>query len=350
LSLRRASALGFLQTGGVRTAVNKVVIIIFVLIVIGGAYLLRSRDTQQDDRFREGLYAFIHHHIERDLFKYPYLGGFADIDTAYYENVVQGFNELSQKQKDVAGVLVNALPDPNYINVYFFRKNPPRSFPQFEDNCAYTGVDKIIICDIGFVEEHQILRQSYQMLVDYEIRKGKKSTSEQPAEDDDLSQMWVQVHLAVNQVLLLWLIGHEIGHIAHNHQGTNHFIRSDFTRKVSRKQEQEADEFAALATRGVGIAHLFYMGIAQLVQRALAKALEEQHPDRGKDILHSPIYLPDDIVLKFPKWGTHPPTLWRALHIQLLLINKGLVIDTSGYYERLMEKIVFLEWPYAGIR
>ena len=117
---------------------------------------------------------------------------------------------------------VNQSIKPDYLNVFLMKPglrtdpNGPPELKPYYGSCAYLGENNIVLCDLDFLNSF------------LEKRDIKNDMSDQDS-------------------FLIWVLGHELGHIVKNHKAA-HFGEDSFEQLVDSKtldqrQEVEADVF-----------------------------------------------------------------------------------------------------------
>jgi hypothetical protein len=254
-------------------------------------------------------------------------------DIVYLENCLSLLNQ--SYGKNLQSINVNGTIRSDSVNIYFIERDPERLFTAFKGNCAYTGYRNIIICDLSYVNEWQSLPNDERPI--WQTLAGKRAT----AEDEEFGFAMVK---ALRMNFVLWILGHEIGHLAHGHLKHHYafgakgseFTINNFDGRGS-KEEQEADEFMVEAATG-GVAEVFYLTLSDIITQYQNKYMEEQGL--------APSFLNEDekIILRATS-STHPPFFLRAINL-FLLLNKKYVLERSSeplHFERLKDHIVVMQ-------
>jgi hypothetical protein len=140
--------------------------------------------------------------------------------------------------------------DDTLINLIFFTDDPDNAFREFHGNCAYTGYKNIIVGDLRFIRD----------------LAGIDNVPQYPLLSDGFN-VSATIRAMMANVAAIWVIGHEIGHLACGHdlrhfrfdgEGATGMIqnRDGKPNGVSFTIEQQADEFVWQALDGIPIATL----------------------------------------------------------------------------------------------
>lgn len=287
----------------------KILTLISLLVVVLATYIIHVQDPWK--------------RLEADIENYRIDGCFDYVTSGtkgatelYYDNCVRLLNE--RYRKNVKGININGPIKPNHVNIYFLAKDPKGLFHKFQDNCAYIGYKNIIICDITFVRKLQRPILKFP------------TTSTDDSLVEKIAQAW-------QENVVLWIVGHEIGHLAYDHcdrhftfndEGDEHFIKV-FDEKYS-NAEDEADGFAVLAA-GRAVDAL-YFGFAQFINQMGSLLLLEQG--------HSfPFTESREKIIVKAESNTHPPLFLRAVNIMLDLCRIYGVESPPEYYESIRNRI-----------
>lgn len=192
------------------------------------------------------------------------------------------------------------------INVYYCDLQPDGPLSQFHNSCAYTGYRNIIVLDSNYVADFNGMKT---MRYDDDSNSTPLEAAASPftrALDEMGTYAWI------------WILGHEIGHLAHGHE-QGHFsgANKSFDSTSYSAEERQADEFAAASfdLASVGVLYFFLVDYV------------------GTDILerHSLERVDFDVALKngyrvsYPRTSpAHPPIPIRLLRIlQACLTNNS---------------------------
>jgi hypothetical protein len=209
--------------------------------------------------------------------------------------------------RNVNGFAINSPTfDPNLVNLVFFKEDPEDTFRGFHDNCAFTGYKNIIVCDLTFLHE-----------ITGTTRKDLELESRNPTGQPHPLLKVASVGIA------LWVIGHEIGHLAHGHQMRHFLFQGEAARNLIRNPdghpvgnsltvEQEADSFAydVFKDRTPQLGSALTLGLLQVE----AGFRNEQRSRQGD--VHGEVFGPTyhHYRPEIPS-ETHPPTFLRAVTI-----------------------------------
>ncbi len=157
------------------------------------------------------------------------------IEDTYLTNCL---HKLGTLRNDARSIRINEPIDEHRINIFFIGSDPNGWFGDFRGNCAYTGHKNIIICDLEFFERVRSVPDWYG---DVAKKLGPLLVSD----------TMLELSRSTLGILALWLIGHEIGHIAYG-DASAHF---DFHRpskpiafpETLSEKEKRCDAFAVLA-------------------------------------------------------------------------------------------------------
>lgn len=224
----------------------------------------------------------------------------------------------------------------DYANLYLFDARAlaqrDRRFRAYENNCAYTGSDGIILCDYGllrrFLEERSMDRQA--------VTPGGARPVDQilptiPVKDETLRGLMGQ--------MAVWVIGHELGHMSEGH-GSSHFQESEFFAlvqddRLSAQRELDADRFVIETLNDPeGTDREFYAELLfELLNRDIRMRLcpgtdPLQHCDQlqyGAGIIYN-----NEVSMAYSTEGTHPEHLIRLLRL-IDLADDRYGMSLAGY-------------------
>jgi hypothetical protein len=201
---------------------------------------------------------------------------------------------------------INQQPREGYLNVLVLKPGLTGSIshlpPEVEDsrdNCSAAGPPNLIICDASFL--NSFLRQT-----------GVESTvSRMPGAASRKRQY--------HRAFLVWVLGHEIGHIALGHPAT-HFTASGLavtvpTSTISHTREMQADSFlvARLANdeqTGIELSEL----VIDLLNVTISRKVGEVPVGVGIHFDYT-----NQNVVTYAREGTHPEFVVRGARILDLL-------------------------------
>lgn len=241
--------------------------------------------------------------------------------------------------KQLRGFAINPPSiDPSLVNLIFFKDDPERLFRDFQGNCTYTGYKNVIVCDLRFLHELTGVPEEIPRRLEGIPKGGVEELSEK-----DL----VDLVMAVRASTALWVLGHEIGHLARGHESRHFLFRDDRSDALIRNAdghpkgrsyvaEQEADQFAFDVIKETGVpsfGFFLWIGLSQTVVHLANKQLIKQgeQPDTVFGIENRRYRIKAESQ-------THPPTFVRAVVIAQQLAE-GLQLDNTGHFRRIYEHI-----------
>jgi hypothetical protein len=214
-------------------------------------------------------------------------------------------------------VNTETVPRDGFLNLYVTKSPPEGRLASIKCNCAYVGLSTVI-CDKAFLD-------TFSKVVNF-TRQGMYGK--------DVDAIWAQnqamfdqVNKRISDVLMAWILGHEIGH-AILHGESNFGRRRPFTRD----QELEADRFFIerylVGADGQRIQNLSF-GLSQIIFTVVGIAMNvpgaRQETPRKAAIAPSPD-------------GIHPPWLVRALLLGQEISE--LQHKSDGFYSGLSSNVV----------
>jgi hypothetical protein len=262
-------------------------------------------------------------------------------DVAYLRRCVDYTNEKFNKK--LGGVLFNPKTlDDNFINIIFIDKDPDNLFRQFWRNCTFTGYKNTIVCDISYLYELAVLERN---------PKPDKA-------DNDESKQFAEMIRGYRACICLWVLGHEIGHLAHGHTKRHYAFRSEDSdviihnvdgrpKGLDLQAEQQADDFVykVFELDGKnGLAFFLWMGTNQAVQTSAVRTLEAQGL-KAEDIKPKSVWWVTEQKYNIVTHSrTHPPMFVRVVDIGRRLSDE-LGVDNTGFYAKIRQNITV---KYAG--
>lgn len=300
--------------------INSILFLIIIILLI--FYLLRSagRNSKAIDYiFEEKLYT-----------------------SNYNGEIEEVINLLLRGTKYENKYQINKKPKPNSVNLFIINpdsskiKDFPKGFENFINNCVYIGEKNSIVIDIKFInyfltkyEENSIGYMNYEQRLEY--KNTKKNEREQWFKESRRS-------------LLIWVLGHELGHMMLNHP-LSHFAKnklSDYvkTSTIKQKKEFQADSF--LVSRVLNDKELsnsmvgFFIGV---LNGEIASKIGYDIP-LGAGILYD---YSNKKVVKYIKRGTHPEYVIRIARILDIVGNRkgneNIKAMTSSFIRDLKEEL-----------
>ena len=315
-----------------------VIVAIFVGLMMTALFLNQTSSPTIEEQHME-IEKAINAYLEKEQFALPETWS-QDIANTYLQNCLVLANEKSGKELN--SVRVNESIDGDAINVFFIDDDPDHLFTAFRGNCVSIGYKNIILCDLPFVKRLQT----------------PVLTDESTGTDAATSRLFREARIRQQTLAWLWVVGHEIGHIAHEHSGRHFHFAGDpnielitDNRGGYSQQEREADDFAIEAVGTDALGRLMYQGIHQFVNSEGTRIAQTQGDQNWQQL--------DTISLRQSS-TTHPPLFYRAARFNLAIINhfvadpqqlklpgledydgKIYLIESPEYYEGIMNKVRF---------
>lgn len=234
------------------------------------------------------------------------------------------------------------------INIYMVEKDPERLFVDFKNNCAYTGYRNTIICDLEYVRNLQndnwnTIKPDDLTSVGWTkdstgtLRPPESLGDSMPQTKEAMVELFNKLARAKGMSIIFWILGHEIGHLAHEHSNRHYAFKDESTavlinnaRGQPSTQELEADEFAVKAAGNGSIATWFYWTLNSFIARAGKKFLN------GADPFDLSCY--DKLVVRSES-ATHPPLFLRAVEMCIRL-NEAYNLESMKRCEGIKSRIV----------
>lgn len=233
-----------------------------------------------------------------------------DIELPYLNNCIKLANE--KYGCHLAGVTFNTpTPSQDHANIYFFSSDPKGLLQEFKNDCVSLGYRNIILCDSDYLDRLAVAKP-----IEWPDKKGEPlPPGFQPG------GMFDNVVQAYASYRWLWILGHEIGHIARHH-GARHFVLvgepSHFV--ISRnydsdehfREELQADDFAVEAVHDE---LLFSIAIYSAIMEKALPALAEQNALRSGDLGREAIASGKYRLSVTQDSPFHPPYIVRGIRI-----------------------------------
>lgn len=305
--------------------------------------------TAAPDDGRQDLYERLAEQVMRGNYYTPRLSPISD--QPYLKGCVEA---LRRRNIHVEDVRFNQYPPrKNSINVYILR-SPGEVGWQLTGNCAYVGFDNIIVCDYAYIvsmtdeyyKKHRDLFPGSYWLPDGRL-VGEEEARAKLGDAFEIMKVLGQV---VSHHSWLWMIGHEIGHIASPHaglhftfEGTGSESRIQYSGEKYKRLEEEADAFAVEAIPDESVGQFLFLSLGQYINGIGLTLLKEQHgvrpeetanlPGNKKNLVHG------NLRLKVTAESTtHPPLFVRAIDIRIG-INKRFKFEPEQYHGNLRKRI-----------
>lgn len=181
---------------------------------------------------------------------------------------------------------INDIPSGDHLQFYVIKDDPDRILSGYRCNCFYIPDSNMIICD-------NLLLDAISKWVEY----GR--------DDKSSPEILSVVNDAISDLLLHWLIGHEIGHFAMKHSFSSNFLAFDGTHGVidtlpkspEKNMELEADQFAmaGMPDRVKGWGH---MTTNYLIQQLVGIAQRSSNDVDGDIVVHNNEYGHPNFLLR----------------------------------------------------
>jgi hypothetical protein len=252
--------------------------------------------------------------------------GLDALGEVYLWNCVQRIND--RRRTRLKGLVFNGRIAPDAVNVYLLKHDPERAFSQFHNNCAYVGrATNLIICDAtyltGLQHEPPWLRELSQRPfkeLEARLRKRKDWQEPSPASVQEWKEVIENVGLVNNRQVLLWVLGHEMGHMANDDRALHATFAGDEDKLLIRyfdaryrTEETQADQFAVDAVSDPLLAAPLAVGLQSAIDRFGTMLLVREGHEEALWTNDTPIIIKNDSQ-------THPPLFLRALTM-LMTIN-----------------------------
>jgi hypothetical protein len=241
-------------------------------------------------------------------------------------------------------VNVNTYPKDDHVNIYLYdpAKIPSyRLFPAaYKNNCLYTGKINIILCDVGFMKRFLSVRG---------LDETWRCSHDARSSLDTCPDVYRSLARDDRKGLLVWAIGHEIGHLIH-HDGPRHFVPSALeasnpSSEIQQKPELEADEYmeAQLQNDPVNLFNVHRL-LIDILNFEIRKAVcTDQDPRLVCNKLPSGVGIIYDYnrkeLVKYRTDLTHPEYVIRGTRLLWLAATMYHDLDMIGM-EHLLESLV----------
>lgn len=321
--------------------VTTLIVLVFLILMTTAVIVSQSSSVTLAEKQLE-IERAIARYVEQKQFAQPATWS-KEIADAYLQNCL----ELAEKQsgKEFDTVQINKRIDSSSINVFFINDDPDQLFTAFRGNCVSIGYKNIILCDLRFIERLQAPEVTEEFT---------------NSDNDETADLFANARLRQQSLAWLWVVGHEIGHIAHEHNERHFHFAGDQDHKLVSdnrgeysQQEKEADDFAIRAVGTDSLGRLMYQGIHQFVNSEGARIAKSLGEENWQQL--------DAIPLQHSS-SSHPPLFYRAARFNLAIINhfvadpnqlklpgledydgKIYLIESPDYYEGIMRRVRFEE-------
>lgn len=293
--------------------------------------MFRKSELRTPDKIEEAIRQYSRRGLLAHYDLPSYKDGDTRIDLLYLQECLTYAN--TQYDAHLKGLVVNpSTLDPDMINLVFIADDPEGAFQDFHNNCAYTGYKNTIICDLNFIKQLAGIPRDI------------------PKQDGSKGAEFELTDYTLRAMVALWVIGHEIGHLAHRHtshhclfegEQNGHLIQNP-DGKEDRPDyifEKEADDFAfevlaRIEGKGGAIGMFLWLGMTGCVHYHIREWLKEHHQPVSDD----PIAYENINYVVSPTSRTHPPMLVRATQLAMRLAE-DLDRDNTGHFRRIYEDI-----------
>lgn len=303
---------------------SRTISLMLLAAVVGCAWLARAFEHPSDERLHAQLIETLAAYRQRGLLKMPQRG-LRDLENAYFKACIQFAND--KLANEFEGIHFNEPPQPGWITVCFFDSDADGKLRAFANNCAYVGFENLIVCDLKYVRRFQ------------DVPRPAWADSAL----DTVAEQFPQFGEQVDRSVWLWLVGHEIGHIAHGHTAS-HFVPSGRRPQTPGRhapQEEQADLFAVRAM-------LHEMPQAQLAAPIVRAALARRIEIWAAELMHTGDQPPTDLFnpnvrIQVPGDGSsHLPLFVRAVDLSYFLVD-FFGLEDPERYRVLRQRIQIME-------
>jgi hypothetical protein len=285
-------------------------------IAIGASFLFPKNDSVTKTKLELAIDEYLKKGIFVNFDPSSQFG--AGTSDQYYRNALRLLRN-KYNRKDIEAIAINEPISDKYVNIYLFDEDPNGAFIPFKQNCTYTGYRNIIICDIGYIRRTLLFDGKFGE----DIEEGVSELSPE--------EIRTMLQSVVNHVFL-WVIGHEIGHIAHGHTGKEFNFDGDKWSLKSRykfaskdPRESDADLFAVESVGNQGVGFFLWLGLSQIAANPQIFSVDHSNTDK--------IVLSDCSM-------SHEPLFKRAIVVAQKTIDSGFVVDSTGHFQGILDKII----------
>jgi hypothetical protein len=219
------------------------------------------------------------------------------------------------------------------INIYVFRTLKATPFSRYSP-CAFMGIKNVIFCDSQAIDQYRSRWQQGKPV-------APTSNNVQKTADDVGDDLLTFLRERRRQLILHWLIGHEMGHVISEHQlvSAGSFISGGPSRlNASREMEREADLFVVRRIISSDDAVAWWMEFSGMSYREYAAHLTEL--ERKSFETGGPWeMIKHRIRLKDPGVG-HPPLLIRILNMVRTLREDHPYLENTDFFEQMEKSII----------
>jgi hypothetical protein len=254
----------------------------------------------------------------------------------YLTNLLNLANKISGNKFNE--IRINRDWKKDAINIYFFNSDQTSPFDVYKGNCAYLGFNNIVVCDVNFIWELGLISN---LEAELDSTLDGRHFSTVLDKNRSFRKLALLRQLGPLHNVLLWIIGHEIGHIAKGHK-VGHFVHDEkFSEIMQGKNfddslESEADQFALDAFGNSEVTADFFWAINEMIAFEINKELSLNAKELNaqlKDFDH-----PLSIRARSK---THPPLLKRLLNFGVA-INHTIPFN-SEYLDRINNNLTVIK-------
>jgi hypothetical protein len=205
---------------------------------------------------------------------------------------------------------------------------------RYRDSCAFLGYRKVILCDVAFIDHFLAARDLNKERVPFEGDMPIDAIA-------TLRPLSAERLRSQRQLLLTWVLGHEVGHLVAGH-GAAHFGPDKLDdniapRSISQARELEADSFLAstfVAKVNDTDSDLYFFLIQLLQNEINRKACPDISPlQYCKNIQVGAGILEPTAVMPYLIKGSHPEYIVRLLRL-IDLAHQKYDMGIIGYINR----------------
>lgn len=227
---------------------------------------------------------------------------------------------------------INSVPEEDHLNIVFLERDPGMVSSFFDHaTCTYLGEMNLIVCNAGriasLLDKLSGINENYSVAMSVFDKGNADSFTVNFATNLDVLQQYLQ------QNLLTWIIGHEIGHaLLHNDWVEEKRLGLHFSVQYN-DMEREADAFVSqIVLSDVPIGANFSTMLLEYIEHEFR---EEHFRQRGEYSNIDPANnLPPEPLIFDASSGDPPPLVLRAVRVMReLLVADPAVLDRAHYTE-----------------
>ena len=253
-------------------------------------------------------------------------------------------------------ITINSQPKPGHVNIYFVADNRHSLVRNFHDNCAYIGYFDAIICDVSLFTKRFAAIDKIQTFFDIVLygltgdNQVELLTPESTPNFTEIAQ-GTRVPERLKASLLLWVLGHEIGHAVLHAPHIQRREQFHFSAWYDGR-EKEADAYVVrkLATNP-NLAFSAKTALSELIQHEYREYLltsvrnsnNLNVPElKASRAWTSPLLLTSNNVSLFVS-RYNVPVLLRELRLASSLAGLDRGSDPRGYFSAVLGRITIVE-------